>query len=99
MKDKARYIACKVLIDIEERGAYSNIKINEYFMKFELTPVDKAFATEIIYGTIRWVLKIDYLIQRDIDFKIQDLDLWTLVCLRTAIYQLYFMEYTISERC
>lgn len=92
MEDKARYTACMVLYEVYENSAFSNIKINEYFAKLDLSAVDKAFATEMIYGTIRWKIKIEYLIQRNILGRLEELSKWTLVCLESAVYQFYFMD-------
>lgn len=92
MEDKARFVAVSTLYDIETQGAYSNIKSNSYFREYDLSSIDRAFATEIIYGTIRWKLKIDYCIQKFTMTKIQDISTWALICIRTAIYQVFFMD-------
>lgn len=92
MEDKARFVAVSTLYDMEVKGAYSNIKLNEYFVKYDLSSIDRGFATELLYGTVRWKAKIDYLIQKSIKNNINEIAPWTLVCLRTAIYQIYFMD-------
>lgn len=92
MEDKARYVAVKTLYNIEVDGSFSNIKLNENFKKYNLESLDRAFASEILYGTIRWKLKIDYLIQKFSKQKISKLSPWVLCCIRTAIYQIYFMD-------
>lgn len=92
MEDKARLVAVSTLYDIEFNKSYSNIKINEYFIKYDLSAIDRGFATEILYGTIRWKMKIDYVIQKNINIRIDEISLWVLVCLRAAIYQMFFMD-------
>jgi 16S rRNA (cytosine967-C5)-methyltransferase len=92
MEDKARLVAVSTLYDMEIKNSYSNIKINENFIKYDLSSIDRSFATEIIYGTIRWKLRIDYLIQKNIQIRIDELSKWVLVCIRTAIYQIFFMD-------
>ena len=92
MEDKARFVAISTLYDIETQGAYSNLKSNAYFKEYNLSSIDRAFATEIIYGTIRWKLKIDYCIQKFTMTKIQDISTWALICIRIAIYQVFFMD-------
>lgn len=92
MEDKARYVAVKTLYNIEVDGSYSNIKLNEYFKKYNLEAIDRAFASEILYGTIRWKLRIDYLIQKFSKLKISKMSPWVLCCIRTAVYQIYFMD-------
>lgn len=92
MEDKARFVAVSTLYDMEVKKSYSNIKINEYFIQYDLSPLDRSFATEILYGTIRWKMKIDYVIQRNILIRIDEVPIWALICIRTAIYQMFFMD-------
>lgn len=92
MEDKARYVAVKTLYDIDVNKSFSNIKLNEYFKKYNLEQLDRAFASEILYGTIRWKLRIDYLLQKFSKIKVSKISPWALSCLRTAIYQIYFMD-------
>jgi 16S rRNA (cytosine967-C5)-methyltransferase len=92
MEDIARLIAINTLYDIEEKKSFSNIKLNQYFKKYNPSPVDRAFAAEILYGTIRWKLKIDYMIQKFSSMKINKISPWVLSCLRTAVYQIFYMN-------
>jgi 16S rRNA (cytosine967-C5)-methyltransferase len=92
MEDIARFIAVNTLYDIEEKKSFSNIKLNQYFKQYNPSPVDRAFATEILYGTIRWKLKIDYMIQKFSSMKINKISPWVLSCLRTAVYQIFYMN-------
>jgi 16S rRNA (cytosine967-C5)-methyltransferase len=92
MGDMARFVVVKTLCDIEEKKSFSNIKLNQYFKKYDLSPIDRAFATEILYGTIRWKLRIDYFIQKFSKVKIKDMSTWVLCCIRTAVYQIFFMD-------
>ncbi|EYE89277.1 hypothetical protein Q428_03105 [Fervidicella metallireducens AeB] len=92
MEDKARIVVIKTLSDMDEKKAFSNIKLNQYFKKFDLNPKDRAFSAEILYGTLRWKLKIDYMIQRFSRIKLEKINIWTLNCIRTAVYQIFFMS-------
>ncbi|CDF57889.1 16S rRNA (cytosine(967)-C(5))-methyltransferase RsmB [Thermobrachium celere] len=91
MKDIARYIAVKTLCDIEE-GAYSNIKLNHYFKKYDMKPLDRAFAAEIVYGTLRHLIRIDYFINKFSTIKTNKMSKWVLNCLRIAVYQIFYMD-------
>ena len=42
--DLAREAALKILYEINEKGAYSNIALNKYFSGHELTERDRAFV-------------------------------------------------------
>lgn len=92
MEDKARLVAVKTLYDIEKKGAYSNLKLSYYFKKYDLEAADRGFSTEILYGTIRWKKRLDYTIKKFSNVKIKKISLWTLCCLRTAIYEMYFLN-------
>lgn len=92
MEDKARVVAVKTLCDIETKNAYSNLKLNYYFKKYDLDGTDRAFATEILYGTIRWKKRIDYLIKKFSKIKIKKMPVWTLCSIRIAIYEIYFLS-------
>ena len=92
MEDNARLVAVKTLCEIEENKAYSNIKLSQNFRKYDLDHIDRAFATELLYGTIRWKLKIDFMLQKFSKMPVQKLNPWVLCSLRTAVYQIYHMD-------
>ena len=50
------------LISQVDKGAYSNIVLNDAFREFFLSPKEKAFMTEIFYGVIRNKKFLDYII-------------------------------------
>jgi len=52
--DKVRETALKILYDINEKGAYSNISLNKYLNGQEFESIDRAFITDIVYGTLKW---------------------------------------------
>lgn len=91
MKDIARYIAVKTLCDIED-GAFSNIKLNYYYKKYDMQPIDRGFSSEIVYGTLRNLIKIDYFINQFSKIKTTSMSKWVLNCIRIAIYQIFFMD-------
>ncbi|MBZ4663821.1 MAG: rsmB [Caloramator sp.] len=91
MKDLARYVAVKTLCDIEE-GAFSNIKLNYYFKKYDMKPIDRAFTSEIVYGTLRNLIKIDYFINKFSNIKTSKMTKWVLNSIRIAVYQIFFMD-------
>ncbi|NLD45687.1 MAG: transcription antitermination factor NusB, partial [Clostridiaceae bacterium] len=90
--DFSRETALKILYDIDKRGAYSNISINKYFSGQEFRDIDKAFITEMVYGTLKWRLTIDYIIQKFSSVKIKKLSPWILNIIRLGIYQLVFTD-------
>ena len=50
------------LISQVDKGAYSNIALNETFKTLNINSKEKAFMTEIFYGVIRNKKFLDYII-------------------------------------
>jgi len=92
MIDKARTIAAAVLKDMEQEGAYSNLKLNQYFKSYNLEYKDRGFASEILYGTLRNKLKIDYMIGRFSKVDLDKMSSWARNIIRTAVYQIFYMD-------
>ncbi|HHW48183.1 MAG TPA: 16S rRNA (cytosine(967)-C(5))-methyltransferase RsmB [Clostridiaceae bacterium] len=90
--DAARETALKILYDINEKGAYSNISINRHFAASKLKEIDKAFATELVYGTIRWKLTIDWVIEKFSSVKLSRISPWIMNILRMGVYQTLFVD-------
>ena len=90
--DIPRETALKILYDINEKGAYSNISINKYLDNSELRDLDKGFITELVYGTVKWKLSIDWIIEQFSSIKIRKLSPWILNILRLGVYQLIYMD-------
>ena len=56
----ARQLAVKVLYEIDKNGAYTGIELKKQLSSSELSAVDKAFATELVYGVVKNRTRIDY---------------------------------------
>lgn len=90
--DLPRETALKILYDINKSGAYSNIALNKYLEDKALSGLDKAFITELVYGTLKWRLSIDYIIDQFSSVKINKLSPWILNILRLGVYQIVYMS-------
>jgi len=100
MVDKARERALKILYDINDKGAYSNISLNKYLNDQELRDIDRSFITDIVYGTMNRRLTVDYFIEKYSSIKIKKLSPWILNILRMGIYQLLFTDrIPVSAAC
>ncbi len=60
----ARLLAFEALIEVEESGAYSNLLLPKLLSKSELPKVDKAFAAELVYGSLRLKARHDLYISK-----------------------------------
>jgi len=90
--DVPREIALKIIYDINEKGAYSNIAINKYLEGCELREIDKSFITDIVYGSVKFRLTIDWIIEQFSSIKIKKISPWILNILRLGIYQILFSD-------
>lgn len=92
-QDKARTLALKVLNDIQKNNAYSNISLDKHMESEQnLTHLDRAFATEIVYGCIKYFIALDYLIEQYSSIKLSKISIPVLNILRMGFYQLLYMD-------
>src|SRR2546430_5287926 len=83
----SRETAFAALLRVED-GAYSNVVLPAMLRDSALDPRDRAFATELVYGTLRQQRALDYLLGLSADRPLQQLDTPTRVALRLGAYQL-----------
>lgn len=88
--DSVREEALNILVKVFEKGSYSNILIKNIGLKY--TPTDRGFITELVYGTIKYRLKIDYCISQFSKLKPNRISPYILNILRLGIYQISFMD-------
>ena len=77
------------LISQVDKGAYSNIALNETFKTLDINSKEKAFITEIFYGVIRNKKFLDHIIER---YTKEIKKEWIRNLLRISIYQITFMN-------
>ncbi|MBV8295581.1 MAG: hypothetical protein JO085_01990 [Acidimicrobiia bacterium] len=86
--DRARKLALESLLRIDRLDAYANLQLPSTLARSNLPERDRAFVTEIVYGTIRMRRACDWLVDR---FVQRELDVRTRTLLRMGAYQLHFM--------
>jgi 16S rRNA (cytosine967-C5)-methyltransferase len=83
----------EILEKVDTQGAYADISLDSALRKSNfLTPLDRAFITELVYGTLRWQGRIDWVISRFSKIPTKKLDPWILNIIRLAVYQLLFNQ-------
>lgn len=102
MIDKVRELALKILYEVDEKDAYSNIVLDDMLKKAkkssngnEMAGIDQrdvGFISEIVYGTISWRLTIDGIIKKYSNIKLKKISPWILNILRLSIYQILFLD-------
>lgn len=88
MSDDARRVALRALRRIDE-GAFANLVVPPMIERTDLDRRDRAFVTELAYGTTRMRRACDWLIDRHLQ---RDVDGETRNALRLGAYQLHFLE-------
>ncbi len=63
MMKSVRTYALETINDVLNKGAYSNLKINEVLSTNNINTVDKNLFTELVYGTIKRKYSLDYLLK------------------------------------
>jgi 16S rRNA (cytosine967-C5)-methyltransferase len=85
-------LALRVLERVQRAGAYADILLHAQLAHSDLTASDRAFATELVYGTLRWRGRIDYCLQQVLDRDLEKLEPLVANALRLGAYQLLFSE-------
>lgn len=86
----ARALALDVLIRISKDKSYSNISLNQVLKNNKLNKKDKAFITQIVYGTIQYRLFLEYQVKDLLKTKIKEQFIFPLLWM--SIYQLVFLD-------
>ena len=90
--DKARLLAYDLVSQVNQEGAYANIRLPDLLKASELEQRDRALATELSYGTLRMQGRYDYFISKKIDRPLAELDPKILNLLRMGLHQLDYMR-------
>jgi 16S rRNA (cytosine967-C5)-methyltransferase len=86
----ARTLAIQVLARVRATDAYLNVVLDTMLSESPLKdPRDTALATELVYGTTRRQLGLDYAIARFASRKLEAMEDRVLAALRVGAYQLF----------
>lgn len=88
----SRKTAFKVLMKIEEDGAYSNIALNNAVKDSELSPLDASFTSALVYGVLERKITLDYIIKQYSKIPLRKIELKTKTILRLGLLQMAFMD-------
>jgi len=88
----ARSIAVRVLERVERVQAYADIALHHALAQTNLSSLDRALATELVYGTLRWRGRLDYLIDHALDRGLAQLEPLVVTILRVGAYQIVFSD-------
>jgi 16S rRNA (cytosine967-C5)-methyltransferase len=85
-------LALRVLSRVEQVRAFADLSLHAALARSELAAADRALATELVYGTLRWRGRLDFLLSHVSDRTLDELDPLVLSTLRVGAYQLVFSD-------
>jgi 16S rRNA (cytosine967-C5)-methyltransferase len=85
----ARAYALEALYDVIEKGEQPKILFNKAGC---LDKRDRAFAMELLFGVLRYLFKIDYVLRQFMHRPDKTLNPWVKNILRIGTYQILFMD-------
>ena len=90
--DNARATALKIINEVYNNGAYANVALAKNLRNNPLSDVDRRFATELVYGTVKAGETLDWIIKKYISKPLKKLDAVVLNILRLGVYQIKYMD-------
>ncbi len=75
-----------------KNGRFTNLELDSMIKKYKFEGLDKSFFTALLYGTTERLLTLDFIISKFSNIDVEKLDAVVLCILRTAIYQIMFMD-------
>ena len=91
-KTGVRQMATEILLKVDIRKAYADILLDHVLRNAGIVDRDRAFLTELVYGTLRWRGKIDARLQLYLRRSLADSDPLIRNLLRVTVYQLLFLD-------
>lgn len=88
----AREAAILIIQKVVRENAYSNIALKKGLEQSALSRVDKALVTEIVNGTLKNLIKIDWIASQFIKISQNKLDKHIQDIIRTGIYQIMYLD-------
>lgn len=86
----ARAAAQRVLKRVVGGGAFSNIVLDQELKGLE--PAERPLATELTYGVLRWLIRLDWIISKSSKIRPEKIEHNVLNALRIGAYQLAFLS-------
>ena len=90
-ENTARSVALKVLQEVFEKGAYSNIALNKELQIADLSETDKNLVTELVYGTVARKITLEWYLAHEIKDR-DKLDSWVYLLLMLSLYQIIYLD-------
>lgn len=90
--DQVRKLAADLLTKIIKKRAYSGVELDKALFDSELEQRDRAFLTELVYGTLKRLITIDHIISSHSKVKLSKMEDTVLSNMRIAVYQICYLD-------
>jgi 16S rRNA (cytosine967-C5)-methyltransferase len=91
-KINVREVALRILFEIELKGSYADESIDRYSTELNFSSRDRRFLSQLVNGTIKLKKRIDYILNSNLNQKVEDLTPWIRNILRMGIYQIDYLS-------
>jgi len=88
-EEKPREIAARLLSG-QPDGAFIETRLEAALAQTRLSPLDRHFCQELVYGVIRWRATLEFLLDRKSDQRSQKPLLKAIICL--GLYQIFWLD-------
>ncbi|CAN5778025.1 transcription antitermination factor NusB [soil metagenome] len=92
MRQTARSVALETIRRVTDEGAYSTIVVPGALRRSRLDERDRAFATELAFGTVRRLVPIDWALDRVASRPVHRMSPGARTVLRLGAYQVLFTD-------
>lgn len=92
MRTSSRTVALELLFAVEFEDAYANLLLPKLLAEAKLDDRDNALAQELAFGSLRWQLFYDRIIEECAKRYSDEIDVKTLIVLRLGAHQLLAMR-------
>lgn len=92
MSKNARQTAFEILCKIQRDSSYSNLALESALDNSEMSGVEKAFTSALVYGVIERLYTLDFEISQYLSQHLKKLKPQLLTILRMGTYQILFMD-------
>ncbi|MDP7239329.1 MAG: transcription antitermination factor NusB, partial [Candidatus Latescibacteria bacterium] len=87
-----REVALRALYQFDTEGLFVRDALSDLFKQVAFDGRNRSLATELVYGTVRWRKRLDWVLDQLIRRGTDSLTPWIRNILRMGVYQLMMMD-------
>ncbi len=92
MPEDPRALALEVLVSVERERAFADAELGHRLAVSTMKRSDRGLATNLVYGTLAWRLRIDTILGPFLRRDLRDFDCVAREILRMGLYQIAFLD-------